>query len=233
VCWEHQNRRQWLSTIGAQTDADATTWYKPIIGRRAIRTATPVRVHVRRKCEGAVDREKQLTTACCAGFSRRVMATLVDMAVFCGLSILIALPLLLRLDIEFTATSWDDIITALKGPWLSHASGSLGIWIAAWWAYFVVGWGFGATPGKMMLGLRVVDHRGFYPIGMSRALMRLVAYMTCSVTLCSGHLLVLFRHDRRALHDILAGTRVVRTTGARTVDTDECATISSGGEDAD
>jgi hypothetical protein len=31
-----------------------------------------------------------------------------------------------------------------------------------------------------------------------------------SVTFEWGHLLILIRHDRRALHDILAGTRVVR-----------------------
>jgi uncharacterized RDD family membrane protein YckC len=38
----------------------------------------------------------------------------------------------------------------------------------------------------------------------------LAAYCVSSVTFEWGHLLMLIRHDRRALHDILAGTRVVR-----------------------
>jgi uncharacterized RDD family membrane protein YckC len=85
------------------------------------------------------------------------------------------------------------------------------MWIALWWCYFVVGWGLlGATPGKWLLGLRVIDHRGRFPIGVSRAVMRLCAYSVSALTFGIGHLIMLFRRDRCALHDLLAGTRVVR-----------------------
>ena len=53
-------------------------------------------------------------------------------------------------------------------------------------------------------------------IGLVRATLRLAAYSVSSLTLCWGHLLPLFRTDRRALHDILAGTRVVRGPVERT-----------------
>ena len=95
--------------------------------------------------------------------------------------------------------------------WITHAAGILGLWIAFWWCYFAVGWGLlGATIGKWVFSLRIVDHRGRSPIGLSRAFLRLAAYSVSSVTLGMGHLLIALRPDRRALHDVLAGTWVVR-----------------------
>jgi uncharacterized RDD family membrane protein YckC len=150
----------------------------------------------------------------CAGAARRAVATLIDMLVFSGLSAAIVLPLASGIDWAARFSSLEDMTTALTNPaWLGHASGMLGIWIALWWSYFVVGWGLiGATPGKWLLGLRVVDYRGRHPIGAARAALRLVAYSVTSVTLGWGHLLIVFRRDHRGLHDILAGTRVVRAT---------------------
>ena len=100
---------------------------------------------------------------------------------------------------------------ASDSVWLGHASSILGLWIALWWCYFVVGWGLlGATPGKWAFGLRIMDYHQRCPIGPARALLRLAAYMVSSVTFEWGHLLMLIRSDRRTLHDVLAGTRVVR-----------------------
>jgi uncharacterized RDD family membrane protein YckC len=156
--------------------------------------------------------ETALATAPGAGAVRRLVATLLDMAVFSGLSALLAYPLVGGIDWAHALASYDTAVQTLSDPGLvTHACGVLGLWTAAWWSYFVVGWGgAGATPGKRLLGLCLVDHRGRLPIGMARAALRLVAYMVSSLTLGLGHLLVLVRRDRRALHDILAGTRVVR-----------------------
>ncbi len=153
----------------------------------------------------------------CAGPIRRVLATLVDMVCFGVATMILAVPLWLSLSPRLPPhPSYDQVVTAITDPeWLQHGAGILGIWIAAWYAYFVVGWGlFGATPGKALLGLRVVDHRRRFPVGAGRALLRLAAYSVSAVTLGLGHLLVLLRRDRRALHDILAGTRVVRRSEA-------------------
>jgi uncharacterized RDD family membrane protein YckC len=154
----------------------------------------------------------------CAGPARRLSATLVDMIVFAGISVALGWPLYRSLlPLIGSDPSYDRIVAALAEPrWLNHAAGILGLWIALWHAYFVVGWGLlGATPGKWLFGLRVVDHQRRYPVGASRALLRLAAYSVSSATLGVGHLLILLRRDRRALHDILAGTRVVRTIDAR------------------
>ncbi len=150
-----------------------------------------------------------------AGALRRVPATLVDMVVFCGLSTLLALPLLYSIELP-QRTGFDELVALFSEPsWSNHAAGLLGTWVALWWSYFLVGWGWlGATPGKYLLGLRIVDYRQRCPIGIIRALLRLFAYMVSSITLGCGHLLVLVRSDRRALHDILAGTHVVRPGSA-------------------
>ncbi len=148
-----------------------------------------------------------------AGVRRRLMATLADMVIFVGLSVALYLPLFRAMpDLPTDGTAIDAVSSlAQDTSWLSHVAGILGLWVALWWCYFLVGWGLvGCTPGKWLLGLRVVDHQGRCPIGASRAAMRLLAYMASSVTLIGGHMLAVLRGDRLALHDVLAGTRVVR-----------------------
>lgn len=153
----------------------------------------------------------------CAHFPRRVVATLIDMAIFSGITALLLAPLLPTEANVASISTFDRLMSVLKSrEWSSHASGSLGIWIALWWSYFVVGWGWaGATPGKWAVGLRVVDHRSRYPIGISRGLLRLVAYIVSSLSLGIGHLLILVRRDHRALHDVLSGTRVIKHRDAK------------------
>lgn len=147
-----------------------------------------------------------------AGMARRLIATLLDMAVLCGLCVLLALPIVRSVEWSSLPTNFDHVAAAVTDPlWVGRAAGIVGMWIALWWCYFLVGWGLlGATPGKWVMGLRIVDHKRRFPIGASRAALRLSAYAVSSLTLGVGHLLVVFRCDHRALHDLLAGTQVVR-----------------------
>lgn len=147
-----------------------------------------------------------------AGLIRRLPATIIDMVVFCGLCFILAYPACREIDWLLAITDPPQFLDSLTDPgWIAHAAGILGLWIALWWCYFAVGWGLlGATIGKWVFGLRIVDHRGRSPIGLSRAFLRLAAYSVSSVTLGMGHLLIGLRPDRRALHDVLAGTWVVR-----------------------
>jgi uncharacterized RDD family membrane protein YckC len=153
---------------------------------------------------------------------RRLFATLVDMGIFGCASAGIFLPLLRRIDRTAALASYDAFVAQVTDPSVTyHAAGLLGIWVGMWWAYFVLGWGLcSATPGKWVAGLRITDHRGRCPINVSRALLRRAAYCVSSVTLGLGHLLIAVRRDHRALHDILAGTRVMR---ARDVAVARCA----------
>jgi uncharacterized RDD family membrane protein YckC len=143
---------------------------------------------------------------------RRLIATLLDMGIFCGLCALLATPVTRAIHWTALPVNLQEVTDAVSDPtWISHASGVLGMWIALWWCYFAVGWGlFGATPGKRLCGLEIIDHQHRCPIGLTRGVLRLVAYSVSSFTFGIGHLMVVFRPDRCALHDILAGTRVVR-----------------------
>jgi uncharacterized RDD family membrane protein YckC len=143
---------------------------------------------------------------------RRLIATLLDMLLFCAACAAIALPVARTVDWS-TLPSDVDLISQILSDrsWVGRVGGVVGMCVALWWCYFVVGWGLlGATPGKWVAGLRVVDHRGRAPIGATRAVMRLFAYTVSSLTFGIGHLMLVFRSDRCALHDLLAGTRVVR-----------------------
>lgn len=66
---------------------------------------------------------------------------------------------------------------------------------------------YGGTPGKMLLGLRVVTPQG-EGLSVFHAIGRYFAFWMSALTLGAGFLVVLFDPQRRALHDHLAGTRV-------------------------
>ncbi len=66
-----------------------------------------------------------------------------------------------------------------------------------------------ATPGKRLLGLRVVDAGGAR-IGLVRATGRHLAGTLSWITLNIGHLMALLPPQRQALHDRIAGTHVVQ-----------------------
>jgi uncharacterized RDD family membrane protein YckC len=67
---------------------------------------------------------------------------------------------------------------------------------------------FGATVGKMAIGAKITRPDGS-PIGYTRALLRWLAARLSDFFFFSGYLLIALRGDKRALHDLLAGTKVV------------------------
>jgi uncharacterized RDD family membrane protein YckC len=75
----------------------------------------------------------------------------------------------------------------------------------------VLGWWlWGSTPGKAVLGLSVRSLDGAVPITLGRALARWLATWVSSVVIGLGFLMVAFAPNRRALHDLAAGTYVAR-----------------------
>jgi uncharacterized RDD family membrane protein YckC len=91
-------------------------------------------------------------------------------------------------------------------------------------ASFVTGWGWhvffeayrqGRTPGKQLLGLRVVDGRGL-PLSLEQALVRNVVRALDFAPVFYGLGALVCQHDsrRRRLGDIAADTLVIREGGA-------------------
>lgn len=72
-------------------------------------------------------------------------------------------------------------------------------------------WWGGQTLGKMVVQVRVVMVDGG-PLSFGRAFLREIGYWVSGLTVGIGFLLAAFRSDKRALHDLIAGTRVEHTT---------------------
>lgn len=68
---------------------------------------------------------------------------------------------------------------------------------------------FGATPGKMALGLKVVRPDGG-PVSLGRAVGRYFAKILSAMILLIGYIMAGFDREKRALHDMIVDTRVIR-----------------------
>jgi uncharacterized RDD family membrane protein YckC len=83
----------------------------------------------------------------------------------------------------------------------------MGALVAALYHFFFIGLR-GQTPGKRLLGVRVIDAWGERP-SLARAALRTAGY-AASVLLCSiGFLWIGFDREKRGLHDWIAGTYVI------------------------
>jgi len=69
-------------------------------------------------------------------------------------------------------------------------------------------WG-GTTPGKKLLGIKIVDAKTKKDITNKQAITRSLGYIPSTLLFGIGFLMVIFRKDKRALHDLLADTIVV------------------------
>ena len=139
-----------------------------------------------------------------AGFWIRVTASVVD-SVAAGMlqiGLFLLFPLVVgQLDAVIGAEIGDDALRGLN-LWLACAVG-----IA--YPVFFIGY-CGQTPGKMALRVKVVRNDG-EGIGFFRALLReTVGKFLSAALLGVGFLMVGFTRQKRGLHDLVAGSRVIK-----------------------
>ena len=136
-----------------------------------------------------------------AGFWIRLVAKLVDSAILWAAGIALAFmaaPLMEGPDVKPLSAFMNE-----RHPLL------LLVQVAAAAAYTTAFVGrYGATPGKMAAGLKVVTPDGG-PVSYSTALCRYFGEILSSVILGIGYLMVAFDVQKRALHDRICRTRVV------------------------
>lgn len=109
---------------------------------------------------------------------------------------------------------WGSVLQRSMTPSVMAADGALWLALAALWQF--AGNLAGGTPGKRLLGLRVVDATGENP-GLVRAFLRAAAWLFLSTPFANfGFWLALFQPRTRALHDLVAGTYVVEHGPRRT-----------------
>jgi uncharacterized RDD family membrane protein YckC len=145
-----------------------------------------------------------------ASFFRRLLAWIIDYLLISFISSFILSFLLI-------------FIFGFEGPetfvydenFIRDMSDTLGPWqyliFVIWWLYeagFLAG-NWQATPGKRLLGLYVTDKEG-YPLSFSTATIRYLGKILGTLIFFIGYLLALFSRNRQALHDMIAGTLVLR-----------------------
>ncbi len=70
---------------------------------------------------------------------------------------------------------------------------------------------FGQTIGKMVVKVRVVGADGG-SLSLGTSVLRYIGYFLSGATFLIGYVMAGLRHDRRALHDLVAGTRVMHVS---------------------
>ncbi len=96
-------------------------------------------------------------------------------------------------NVEYLSTIFGFFIGTLLGPF--------------YYTLFT-GWE-GQTPGKKLMGLRVITMTG-EPVGYGRALLRYIGYFVSFFLLGLGFVMIAFDRNKRGFHDFIAGTCVIR-----------------------
>jgi uncharacterized RDD family membrane protein YckC len=140
-----------------------------------------------------------------AGFASRFASFVVDLIVLTGIFMLVLAA------INFAAS----IVT---GKEIAFNRGNLWVVIAylIWgFIYFAHFWGLnGRTAGEALFGVQVLTDEGG-DVSFRRAALRTLAFPLSFVILGLGFLGILLGEQRRALHDVIAGTVVVYSWDAR------------------
>jgi uncharacterized RDD family membrane protein YckC len=129
-----------------------------------------------------------------AGFWRRALAYVIDATFLGGVAAALASSINVLMPNDFQALANVAPVTA-----------------ALWWAYFALLESSPAqgTIGKIALNLRVADTHGD-PISFRRASFRNAFKILSSIFLGTGWLMAAFSPRKQGLHDLLAGTVVLR-----------------------
>ncbi|MBI4351205.1 MAG: RDD family protein [Elusimicrobia bacterium] len=133
-----------------------------------------------------------------AGFNERFVAYVAD-----------ALP--------FVLATYATLGPALKAGLLPRTNAGEWLWKFLWLGLYIVyetifSSGGRATLGKYLLNIRVKAKDGS-ELSVRRAFVRSLAYFLSSATFNLGYLLALVTENKRALHDLIAGSRVVSIRG--------------------
>ena len=132
-----------------------------------------------------------------AGFWIRLAASIIDTV----LMLLVALPFA---DSAYSYFNWENGMQM-------QASSSIGIsWIFPFIATMIFWVYRSATPGKMILKLKIVNAMTGEPIGIGRSVIRYIGYYISAFPLCLGFLWIAFSSRKQGWHDLIAGTVVVK-----------------------
>ena len=138
-----------------------------------------------------------------AGFWIRTWATAIDVVVLMCVTLPLCSP--------STASSISESSSLVRGPMDFLIS-----WVMPMVAVIVLWKLTSATPGKMLVGAKIVDARTGGPLGTGQCIGRYFAYLVSILPLGLGFVWIAFDPRKQAWHDKLAGTVVVRKARVET-----------------
>ena len=132
-----------------------------------------------------------------AGFWIRVAASIIDSIIL----VLVTSPILYSIygkeyfkSEGLVAGYWDIII-----KWIFPAVAVIVFWIYK-----------SATPGKMIMGIKIIDMKTGNPPSTSQSIIRYLGYYVSMIPLMLGIIWVAFDEKKQGWHDKLAGTVVIK-----------------------
>ena len=148
----------------------------------------------------AIQTEADDGVSASASFGPRILAALIDAGILSVIGLIV-----LYLTLRVCGAPWSKVTVIPQGPF----AGFLMLIVGGYLTLFTAAGG--QTIGKMASGIRVVPidrQHGRVPLG--HAVLRAAAYVASVLPAGLGFLPVLFGADKRAIHDRLAATRVVK-----------------------
>ncbi len=141
-----------------------------------------------------------------AGFWIRFVASFLDGIVGGIIMIVIAVPFVLSAGI--LGAMEDPVAMAQRITGLGLAMNAIALLVSILYEVIFVGWR-GQTPGKMLLGLKIIRVDGG-EVDYIKAFIRWIGKMVSGLILGIGYIMAAFTENKRALHDYIASTRVIR-----------------------
>jgi uncharacterized RDD family membrane protein YckC len=139
-----------------------------------------------------------------AGFITRLVAFLVDRAI----TAIMALFTMLAVEFALNVFRINQLVGFDDLSWQVATASGMGLYLVISVAYDLSFWMLaGQTPGKRLMGVRVVRSDG-QRLHLGNAIRRELAYVLSGL-LFLGYLWILFDNRRQGWHDKLAGTIVV------------------------
>jgi uncharacterized RDD family membrane protein YckC len=128
-----------------------------------------------------------------AGFGPRALAFLLDSVI---VTVIVVPIMVLGFGVKEmpTENSWELLVL------LAIAAAVIGFWRA-----------FGATPGKIALGLKIVDARTGQAPGIGRLILRFLCYFVSAFPLYLGFLWAAIDRRKQGWHDKIARTIVIHS----------------------
>ena len=132
-----------------------------------------------------------------AGFWQRALAFLIDWLIV----VVISMPIIVLafgaeyFSLDPVRRSWDLVIALI-----------VGIIVVLFWR------NWGATPGKLAVGVKVVDAANGSRPSTGRLVLRLACYLLSALPLYLGFVWIAFDRRKQGWHDKIAGTVVIQET---------------------